>query len=239
MVEIKSAAYEYDDGSDESPPLVEASHVFSDVPSLDSLQPLMVEVVTIDEAPLQEIDTLTETVDEDSNEETVSSQKWTSGVAGGVVGTLLGGPLLGVVAGGAAAYYSEREGAAGDISRALGEVAKATGEKAKELNEKHHLVNKSKQLADEAWVKVKDFEMEHKLGEKCQLAAKEAWDNAKNLNREHKILDKVAAFSALFFEQLLKLLEHVAGRLNQIDATRNETARQREPGPIEQRASSS
>jgi hypothetical protein len=240
MVEIKGAIYDYDDGSNDSPPLVEASHVFPNSLSLHSLDPLMVQVVTIDGDPLaQGSVTSTSSVDDDANEESISSQKWAAGIAGGVVGTLLGGPLLGAVAGGAAAYCVEQEGAAGDISRALGEVAKTTGAKVKELNEKHHLLEKSKQAADEAWVKVKDFEVEHNLAEKGKIAAKEAWENAKKLNREHKIMDKLAAFALLCLEQIIKIVERVARKLNQIDSNVNseaETARNVEPTPVGQRA---
>jgi hypothetical protein len=244
MVEIKEVHFQYDcdGGSNDSPPLVEASHVYPDASSLDSLYPLMVEVVTIDGDPLsQESVTSTNTADDSAaKEESMSSHKWAAGVAGGVVGTLLGGPLLGVVAGGAAAYYTEQEGAAGDISRALGEVATTTGAKVKELNEKHHLLEKSKQVADEAWDKVKDFEVQHHLSEKSKRAAKEAWENAKKLNKEHKIMDKLAAFAFLCLEQIIKLVEHVSGRLTHIDSTtkNSETvpARRVETRPIGQPA---
>lgn len=74
-----------------------------------------------------------------------------SGTAGAVVGLLIGGPFLAAIAGFGSAYATQKEGVAGDATRALGEVALTAKEKARELNSKHHIVDKSKQVAGEAW----------------------------------------------------------------------------------------
>ncbi|CAB9527013.1 expressed unknown protein [Seminavis robusta] len=230
MVEVKGAAYvmEGDDGSDDSPPLVEASHV---IPDLHSIEPMMVSVVTIDGAdPLCQSSVISSdsveavAFSDDSDPETApSSRKWSAGIAGGVLGTLLAGPVVGLVAGGAAAYYANKDGAAGDVSRAMADVASTTGKKAKELNEKHHLLDKSKEAAGDAWVAVKNLNDEHNITERSQAAAKKAWRNAKEFDQKHRVVDKIAAFSILCFKRIVKLLEQFADRLKQIEQNKSST----------------
>jgi hypothetical protein len=96
-----------------------------------------------------------------------------AGVAGAVVGSLLLGPFLGVIAGFGSAYATQKPGAAGDIARALGEVALVTRDKAREIDQQHHLVSKSKR------------------------AIADVWERTKELDRQHRILDRIKDF--LFF----------------------------------------
>lgn len=210
MVEDKSFGSSFDESS---PPLA-AAHVVAD---LNTLEPIGVHVVTIDgdAIPCQasvvsydSVEVMT-TNDEDDG----SKQAWRSGIAGGVVGTLVGGPFLGAVAGGAAAYYSRMDGAAGDVSRAMGEVARTTGQKARAVNEKHNLVDKSKQAAEETWQKLKGLDKKHNLAKKSQSAAATAWMNAKDFNRKYGVIEKLGDFAILCMKRFAKLIEEVSGRL--------------------------
>jgi hypothetical protein len=79
-----------------------------------------------------------------------------SGTAGAVIGLLVGGPFLAAIAGFGSAYATQKDGVAGDTSRALGEVALTVKEKAYELNTKHHIVDKSKHVAGKAWIKAQE-----------------------------------------------------------------------------------
>jgi hypothetical protein len=54
------------------------------------------------------------------NEEEESPQVLGAGAAGAVLGMLLGGPIVSIVLGISALFYSQEEGAAGDIARAMG-----------------------------------------------------------------------------------------------------------------------
>ena len=220
MVECKNGVY--DELSGDSPPLVRAEPA---IVGLHVLEPIGVTVVSIDGDPLcQEASVIsndsTETmtgVSEDHDNTNESSQAWSAGIAGGVVGTLVGGPLTGLVAGGAAAYYSQRDGAAGDITRALGEVAQTTGVKARELNEKHQLVDKSKEAADAAWKKVKEMNNKHHVKDRSQAAATSAWENLKEFDRQHGVASKLKELAIFCFRQLVKLAEYAANRLQAVE----------------------
>jgi hypothetical protein len=212
--------------SNDSPPLVAAAHV---IPDLSTLEPISVQVVIIDEddaVPCHASVISVVSYDEGpSNDELPvdgRTQAWSAGIAGGVLGTLVGGPILGAVAGGAAAYYSSKDGAAGDISRAMGDVARTTGQKAREVNNKHNLVNKSKKAAGNALRKVKELDRKHNLAKKSQDAAASAWENAKDFNRKHGVLEKFGAFAILCLKRFAKLIEDISGKLLE-DAPRTDT----------------
>jgi len=222
MVEWKNSFF--DDHSDESPPLV-AARAFV---GLDTLEPIGVEVVTIDgDALCQEASVISNECESDEaegNSRNTSgdgsgaelgpdSQAWSAGVAGGFVATLVGGPVFGIIAGGAAAYYSQREGAAGDISRAVGEVGRATGQKAKELNEKHQLVDKGKEVAGHAWQKVHELNEKHNIADKGQAAAVDVLARLREYEKKHGVINKLSNLALLFLKKLIKFIELVAEKV--------------------------
>lgn len=230
MVEYEKGIY--DESSDDSPPLVPAEPAIAD---LHTLEPIGVAVVTInghdplcqasvvsyDSAEPEGTFSRENSGAEASQEDIISSQTWSAGVAGGVVGTLIGGPILGIVTGSAAAYYSQREGAAGDISRAVGEIGRATGQKAKELNDKHQLVDKSKEAAGQAWKKVQEMNEQHHIDKKAKAAASEAWENLKEFDREHGVLQKLSKFALFCLKKLVRFIEHVAQRAQELEPCRD------------------
>jgi hypothetical protein len=64
-------------------------------------------------------------------------------VAGGLVGLLLGGPIVGVVAAGGVALAATTKGQAGKVSRASGEAVSSVGDRMRKINKKHHVVEKT------------------------------------------------------------------------------------------------
>ena len=182
------------------------------------LEPISVSVVTIDGEPmLPEASVISHDMEESTatNNDEASQETWCAGIAGGVVGTLIAGPVVGLVAGGAAAYYSQRDGAAGDITRAMGEVAQTTGAKAKELNEKHNLIDKSKEAADAAWKKVKEINQKHHVADRSKVAAASVWESLKELEKQHNVANKLKEIALLCFQQIVKLAEYTANRLRE------------------------
>lgn len=130
------------------------------------------------------------------------SRTFGAGAAGAVLGLLLGGPLLSVVLGVCAAFYSQQEGAKGDIARALGDVAIVARARFLELDKKHRLVDKGKKAATRAlsqlkhkadknpetkfkvqrfvgwcWKSLVEFENQHKLIQRGSIKAKEHLDS--------------------------------------------------------------
>ena len=205
-----------DEGSFDSPPLVAATHV---IPDLHTLEPIGVHVVTID---CDAIPCQASVISYDSVEVMMTSEEapvdgrthaWSAGIAGGVLGTLVGGPLVGAMVGGTCAYYSGKDGAAGDTARAMGDVARTTGRKAREVNRKHRFVDKSKQAVEKAWERVRSLDKKHNFAKKGQDAATAAWENAKEFNERHGVADKVRAFALLCLTRFAKLIKDVSGRL--------------------------
>ena len=123
-----------------------------------------------------------------------------SGVAGAMVGLLLGGPIFGAIAGFGTAYAVRKEGSTGEVARALGELAlsvKATGE---EWEEKHHLLDTTKRAIDQT---------DSDLATKAKALMTTSWKAAVELNQEYNILDRGV-------ETTGKGLEYVAEKLQSL-----------------------
>ena len=124
-----------------------------------------------------------------SDEEDMRNQRTIgAGVASGLFGTLIGGPVLGVIFGFGAAYFAGKDdddedgggatSTATDAARAIGDLALNAKEKAEEIDRKHDVVGKAK------------------------VAASGAWEKAQDLDRQHRILDRTKNFLAASFTAL-------------------------------------
>lgn len=74
----------------------------------------------------------------DDDEAADKAQTLGAGAAGAVVGMLVGGPALSLIMGFGTAYYTKKEGPAGDLARAMGDVALLAKEKWNENRARHH-----------------------------------------------------------------------------------------------------
>jgi hypothetical protein len=108
---------------------------------------------------------------ENPNEGVNDNLKYGAGIAGGIFGLLLGGPIFAAIAGFGAAYGTQQEGMAGDACRAVGEVAIAAKEKAQEVNEKHNIVDESNKAANHAWESAKEMDRQHGIVDKLKQFA--------------------------------------------------------------------
>ena len=133
-----------------------------------------------------------------------------SGAAGAVLGLLVGGPLLSVVFGLGALYYSQQDGAAGDVARALGDVAVLARSKFVELDEKHHLVDKSKETAAKALAKLKEAERRHHNNHRCKKKKIEfkkfvalCWKSFLEFERKHKVVERTSTTMKKHLDQLV------------------------------------
>jgi hypothetical protein len=113
-----------------------------------------------------------------------------SGAAGAVVGLLFGGPFIAAIVGFGAAYATQKEGAAGDIARAMGDIALTARERAREVDEKHHLVDKSKKLSADMWEKAKELDRQHHILEKFKDFLAFSWKAAVDFTRRHRLLER-------------------------------------------------
>jgi hypothetical protein len=64
-------------------------------------------------------------------------------IAAGIAGTLLVGPLVGLVVAGGAAVVATTGGKAGNVARASGDVVASTGDRVKKFDQKHKISSKT------------------------------------------------------------------------------------------------
>lgn len=129
-----------------------------------------------------------------------------SGVAGAVVGLLVGGPILAAVVGFGSAYAVRKDGAAGDVARALGEVAISVQDKTNEWESKHHVIENTKMAIEETdsaiAISVRDF-------------AVNVWKKAEEMEKRHQLMERGV-------EGTGRGLEYIASKLQQ-SISNNET----------------
>jgi hypothetical protein len=115
--------------------------------------------VHFDGVLVQEVTPQTHTMNRDGNdcseEESVRYQKRGAGVLCGVLGCLIGGPILGAVAAVGGAHATQKDGCIGDSARAFGDVALSVKDKAKEIDEKHDIKTKAKTTSKELYTRTK------------------------------------------------------------------------------------
>jgi hypothetical protein len=64
-------------------------------------------------------------------------------VAGGLVGLVLGGPIIAAVAAGGAVLAVTTKGQAGNVARASGDAMASAGDRLRKVDKKHHVVEKT------------------------------------------------------------------------------------------------
>jgi hypothetical protein len=118
-----------------------------------------------------------------------------SGIAGGVVGLLLGGPILALVAGFGSAYAIRKENTVGDISRSMGEVALTIEEKARQVNQKHHIADKTKATMD-------DLEDRFCIARKARQLVITSWKAGVDFTRQRNLIERGIEGTGHGFEYL-------------------------------------
>merc|ERR1711862_493712 len=80
-----------------------------------------------------------ESIDKDDSDDyqNKNSQRVAAGWFGGVVGCIIGGPILALIAGFGTAHLTKRKDIWGETSRAAGDIALFAKEKYDEISEKH------------------------------------------------------------------------------------------------------
>jgi hypothetical protein len=116
-----------------------------------------------------------------------------SGVAGAVVGLILGGPILAAIAGFGSAYAVRKEGPTGDIARSMGEVALSAKQKTEELEKKHHFIERTKNAVDRT---------ESKIVWNVRKSVVSSWDSAVEYSRQYQLLERGVEGTGRGFEYL-------------------------------------
>mmetsp|Transcript_21175 Transcript_21175/g.27883 ORF Transcript_21175/g.27883 Transcript_21175/m.27883 type:complete len:151 (-) Transcript_21175:118-570(-) len=142
---------------------------YTEVPSHENTQLNSDEVFVEEITPESVVVLSSRTMNRDGNNEEKEEEedstleiprKRGAGIMCGVLGCLIGGPILAVAAGVGAAYATGKDGATGDIARAAGDVALSVRDKAKEVDEKHDLKTKTKNASLDAYERTKSASKE-------------------------------------------------------------------------------
>ncbi|KAL7456141.1 hypothetical protein ACHAWC_007662 [Mediolabrus comicus] len=132
----------------------------------------------------------------DEREAAVSSAG--AGLLFGFSGLILGGPILGTIAGVSAAIVASNDhGPVGNNARAAGNFTMETGSKvgdfARDVDEKHGIIERIQHAWAVGWGKVKQFDEEHHTSESIKETMSNVSDKVVGFEKEHH-----------FFENLLE-----------------------------------
>ena len=103
---------------------------------------------------------------------------------------LLGGPFLGLLLGFGAAYATKRDDAWGDSARAVGHVALTAQEQARAINQKHHVVERSRQAAQQALRRARELDRQHGIRAKTIQALRSSWEATREYVTQHRLVER-------------------------------------------------
>ena len=125
------------------------------------------------------------------NESRAKARVAAAGTACCIFGCLLGGPVAAVVSGLGTAFVAQnKEGATGDIARAIGDVALKARDKAREVDEKHRVAEKSVRAASVAVDKAREMDRAYNICEKTKAAVVYTGTTVINFAVEHRVLER-------------------------------------------------
>lgn len=112
---------------------------------------------------------------------------------GAVIGTLLIGPITGIVVAGAALYASTRSDNIGDATRATGSAAVSLYGKTVDAAERYHVREKVTAATEATMKKANEINEQYKVTEHIQSATKEIVKGAQELDQKYDISGKTAS----------------------------------------------
>ena len=115
-----------------------------------------------------------------------------AGATGAVIGTLLLGPVVGVVAAGAAIYATTREDKLGEAARSTGSFACNTYEKTVEVANKYQVGEKLKVAGEATTKKLAEIDQEFKVSDNAVKAAQCLWRSAVEFDNKYKITSQAS-----------------------------------------------
>ena len=89
-----------------------------------------------------------------------------------------------------AAYATKRDDAWGDSARAMGHVALTAQEQARVVNQKHHIVERSRQAAQEALRRARELDRKHDIWNKTLQALRTSWEATLEFVQKHKLVER-------------------------------------------------
>lgn len=133
---------------------------------------------------------------QNSGENETAASSAGAGLLFGLSGLIIGGPVVGTIAGvSAAVVASNDDGPAGDNARAAGSFAITTGSKvgdvARDVNEKHGILDWIQNVFSTGWGKVQKFDEEHHTSETVKETMSTVSDKVVGFEREHHLFQNM------------------------------------------------
>jgi hypothetical protein len=134
-----------------------------------------------------------DTIITSSRNESVASAVGAAAV-GAVIGTILLGPITGIVVAGAAIYASTRNDKIGETTRATGSAAVSLYDKTVQAAEKYHVKEKVSTATEATVKKANEINDQYKVTDQIQSATKEMVKGAQELDQKYDISGKTVSF---------------------------------------------
>ena len=165
--------------------------------------------------------------DAEPKKEEYTTPALTVSIAGLVIGTMLAGPIVGIVVAGVALYgskqYSTQFNAAADsvtgstVGVKIGEVADVAVSKSKEIDEKYQISNNVKATADAIVEKAKSIDSKIAFTHTLDAARASLNQRTSELNAQFKVTEKVDSASAILGANVAIATTAVASTVQSLD----------------------
>ena len=153
--------------------------------------------------PTEQFDAETHTTEQFDTEETPTKSKVpnirAAAAAGGLVGLILGGPVLAFMGAVGAGIASTSNCPAGNIARAGGDVAASIGETIVEFNDKHKISEKARVRAEKLGQKIKEVDQDHKITDKVKRWVEHIKQQVKDSDDELGIIETLKSVHLQIF----------------------------------------
>eukprot|EP01041_Mallomonas_annulata_P000788 gene788-1527_t len=137
-----------------------------------------------------------------TTEENVSSQTPTTmtsssialgaAAAGGILATLVVGPVTGIIVAGVALYATTRNDAVGDVARATGAATNVVYDKAVQAEKKYSITDRLMSAGSATIKKAKEIDNEYKIADKTKSALSQIATQAKEIDEKYEITSKAS-----------------------------------------------
>ena len=124
-----------------------------------------------------------------------------SGIAGAVLGMMICGPACAAIAGLGSAYAVRKEGATGNLARALGEAALSVQASGQEFEEKHHVWRDTKAAIEEKGPEV---------AIEAKSLVQKSWASVVESNRDNDLMERCIEFTGHGFEYFADTIRSMA-----------------------------
>lgn len=128
-------------------------------------------------------------------------------LAGGIAGTFIAGPVVGVVAASGAAIAATTKGTGGEVARASGDAVASVGDRLKKMDEKHHVVDKTKKGFARGAEEMKKIDAKHHVVDKTKKGIAKGAEELKKIDEKHHVVDKTKKGLAKGAVELKKINE--------------------------------